>query len=126
MNTRFHYLYRDASNYKEWGTVTFSGAMAGLQERLMAALDSHELFIAHQVRVPELFFEQWPASGDDHCFHEFDSMEPTDAAADDHHSRSIEAFVEEVERAARSGWQVFDPIERRSGSRSSPSTWRQA
>jgi len=71
MNTQLEYLYRDASNYKEWGRVAFRGGCdASLRHRLSVALDTGEFFVAHQVRLPELFFEDGRIDGDDHCFHE--------------------------------------------------------
>ena len=115
MNTRFNYLYRDASNYKSWGEVVFSGCdSARGSQRIRAALDGGEFFIADQIRIPERFFDGWPQYADDHCFHEFDSLEPTDEPADDLVGRSITEFVSEVEQAGRTGWRVFDPQERRS------------
>lgn len=114
MNTRLHYLYRDGSNYKSWGDVTFSGSdVANATERLRAAFDGGEFFIANQVRIPERFFDGWPQYADDHCFHEFDSLEVTEELADDLSSRSIGQFVSEVEEAGKAGWRVFDPEEQR-------------
>ena len=112
MNTRFHYLYRDASNYKQWGEVVFTGWAPALEPRLVAALDGQEFFIADQVRLPELFFTGGPSNSDDHCFHEFDSFETTDAPAGDRYQRSIDELVQEFEHAGRSGWRVFDPRDR--------------
>lgn len=83
-----------------------------LRERLIAALDRNELFIAEQVRIPERFFDTWPGYVDDHCWHEFDSLESTDRAADDKYERTIEQFVREVEQARAAGWKAFDPDER--------------
>lgn len=109
MNTRFEYLYRNASNYKQWGAVVFSGlADRGLEARLTATLDSHEFFIADQVRVPELFFHDGLAGADDPCWHEFVAFETTTEEPSDSHGRSIAAFVEECEAAARAGWRAFD------------------
>jgi hypothetical protein len=113
MNTRVEYLYRDGSNYKQWGAVVFRGGCdARWVQRLFAALDSGELFIAHQVRVPELFFTERPLYADNHCWHEMAEVTSTSAAADDPMERTIEEFVAEMERAARDGWAVFDRSER--------------
>jgi len=60
-NTRFEYLYRDASNYKSWADLVFSGAITDeLKARLSGALESGEFFIADQIRVPETFLSDWP------------------------------------------------------------------
>ena len=101
-NTRFNYLYRDASNYKSWGSVVFrSGIDDILSARLSAALESTEFFIADQIRIPEVFLPDWPLEQDDHCWHAYSDTELTGDAADDPHGRTIEEFVVEVERASR-------------------------
>lgn len=108
-NTRFEYLYRDGSNYKQWREIVFRGDCDDrLRNRLVRALDSGDLMIAHQVRLPELFFTG-PVYGDDHCWHEFHKIEPTDDPPDDALNRTFTEFVQEVEQAASDGWQVFDP-----------------
>jgi hypothetical protein len=110
VNTRFGYLYRHASNYKQWGAVVFSGvASEAIERRLTATLDSGEFFIADQVRVPELFFHDGLAVQDDPCWHEFVALEVTTEDPTDAHARSIADFVEECETAARDGWRAFDP-----------------
>jgi hypothetical protein len=115
-NTKFEYLYRDASNYKSWGSVVFAGpSNDDMQMRLMSAFESGEFFIAQQVRIPEVFLKGWPLDQDDHCWHAFSSMEETDEPANDSHSRKIVEFVDEVERAATEGWMVAKP--RRRGAR---------
>jgi hypothetical protein len=117
MNTRVEYLYRDGSNYKQWGAVVFRGECdESLVRRLFAALDREEFFIAHQVRLPELFFVERELYADDHCSHEVGEVTTSSAAADDLLGRTIQEFVAEVERAAAEGWAVFDRSERRFGS----------
>ncbi len=113
-NAEFNYLYRDASNYKLWNSVIFTNPSAmSLEEaekRLRPLLDSEELFIASQVRVPEVFsFLTDEPTEDDHCYHEFSFIKPTTEAPNDTHGRSIEEFLEEIENAERHGWSVFDP-----------------
>jgi hypothetical protein len=113
MNTRVEYLYRDGSNYKQWAAVVFRGECdASLVRRLFAALDREEFFIAHQVRLPELFFADRPLYADDHCWHEMGEVTATSATPDDLIGRTIEEFVAELERASTEGWQVFDPLVR--------------
>ena len=120
-NTRFNYSYRDASNYKAWGSVVFrSGIDGALSARLSTTLESAEFFIADQIRLPEVFLADWPLDLDDHCWHAFSDTELTNDAPDDAHDRTIEEFVKEVERASREGWKVFDPM-RRAASRRRPS-----
>jgi len=109
MNTRVEYLYRDGSNYKEWGAVVFRGLCdARMLRQLLRSLDGEERFIAHQVRLPELFFSDRPLYADDHCWHEMGQITATSDAPDDPLSRSIEDFVAEMEQSSRNGWAVFD------------------
>jgi hypothetical protein len=116
MNTRVEYLYRDGSNYKQWGAVVFRGDCdESLVRSLLAALDREEFFIAHQVRLPELFFADRPLYADDHCWHDMGEVTRTSAAADDLMGRTIEEFVAEVEQAAVKGWATFDRSEREFG-----------
>lgn len=110
MNTRFAYLYRSTSNYKNWGAVVFSGVVdEQLEKRLSATLESFEFFIADQVRVPERFFQDGLDAQVENCWHEFSSLEVTVEDPTDEFGRTIEAFVAECEAAARDGWKVFDP-----------------
>jgi stress-induced morphogen len=116
-NVAFSYLYRDAGNYKRWHRVVFDNpfelASNEIEYRIRSALDTSELFIADQVRLPEVFtYLSSCPTGQDHCYHEFESVEFTDELPNDNHSRSIKEFLEELEDAARRGWQVFDPVER--------------
>ncbi len=115
-NIRFHYLYRDGSNYKNWSEVVFSNPDNLRVERIAKLLNDSfmqdGLFIAHQVRVPEVFlaFED-RLTEDDHCFHEFSEVtETTDPPSDLHH-RSIGGFLTEVVRESRR-WAAFDPADR--------------
>ena len=116
-NVRFHYLYRDGSNYKKWAEIVFSNAdelsTEGVTRRLREAFLADGIFIAHQVRVPEVFLalEDEPTP-DDHCFHEFDSVEATSDLPNDLFGRSIRDFIEEVVREAERGWRAFDPEDR--------------
>jgi len=111
MNTRVEYLYRDGSSYKPWSALVFRGSCdATLVRRLAAALDSEEFFIAHQVRLPELFFADRPLYADDHCWHELAEVTSTSAAPDDPFDRTIEQLVTEMERVSRDRWTVFDRL----------------
>jgi hypothetical protein len=115
-NIRFKYFYRDGSNFKKWGTVIFSNAeelpVAAVAESLQKQMSPDGYFIASQVNVPEVFlFDDYQLNPDDHCFHEFDSVEVIEDTANDRIGRSIGEFIEEVEQEARRGWDVFDPLE---------------
>jgi len=116
-NIRFQYFYRDGSNYKKWAEVVFFDAgdlhIKVVTKRLRDAFLPDGLFIAHQVRVPEVFLAaEDQLTFDDHCFHEFASVETTSDPPNDSHGRSIGEFVAEVVREARRNWRPFNPQDR--------------
>ena len=108
-NTLFSYLYRDAGNYKQFGEIVFAGAPTDeLLQRLEKTLSDHILFIARQVDVPEVSFEAtgtYQRNIDDHPWHEFESMEPTEDPPDDARHRTIEELVTQFESASKAGWK---------------------
>ena len=111
---KFVYLYRDASNYKQWGQVTFPNPEGidanSLDRRLRRVMMIDSTFMASQVLVPDLFlFNTMLVNEDDHCLHEFDSLEIVNEPSNDGHGRSILEFVRQVERASRLGWEGFVP-----------------
>ncbi len=111
MNARFHYMYRDASNYKYWGEAVFAGDIDDeLSARFSRVFESTEFFIAEQIGFCEMFPTDWPLEQDDHCWHTFVETDFTNEAADD--SRTISQFVSDVERASLQGWNIFDPMMR--------------
>jgi hypothetical protein len=129
MNVDFGYLYRDGGNNKSWGSVVFSNPdRMDLQEaanRLTKKFDQNEYFIASQIGIPERFLWDRNANYDpddestfpkdlgpgkyviwddmDHCWHEFDGLQPTESEPTD--PRTLRQFVEEVERVEN--WKVF-------------------
>jgi len=121
-NVKFTYLYRDAGNYNKWGEVVFRNPEGLVPELITQVLREaflqDGLFIAHQVRVPDVFlYVRGDATSDDHCYHEFDSVEATAETPNDQDSRSISQFLIEVKRQAVRGWVALDPHET---SRTSP------
>jgi hypothetical protein len=113
-NIRFNYLYRDGSNYKKWADVIFSNdgqlALDLISNKLKDCFLEDGQFIAHQIRIPEIFLAMDDAlSFDDHCYHEFDSVEITADVPSDVHNRSIQDFLSEVARESGRGWRAFDP-----------------
>nr|WP_245153445.1 hypothetical protein [Chlorobaculum sp. 24CR] len=88
-----------------------------IHNRLEKSFDMGCLFNADQAGVPEVFLfndEEYSLNADDHCFHEYDSVEAIDASREDIdlQSRSIGEFVTDVENFSRKGWAVFDPWEK--------------
>jgi hypothetical protein len=112
-NVEFRYLYRDGGNYKKRGSVIFSNR-EGLDidlaaERLRQAFLPDGLFIAKQVRMPEVFlYKRGRFTDDDHCYHEFDELASTNKSANDRQLRSIQKFLDEAVAEARKGWQTLD------------------
>jgi len=116
-NVRFVYLYRDGSNYKKWSEVVFSNpeglTLESISEALRQAFLPDGLFVAHQVRIPEVFLAaEDHLTEDDHCFHEFYSVESTSDPQGDRNCRSIGEFVAETERESSRGWRAFNPRDR--------------
>lgn len=75
-HTVFEYLYRDASNYKAYGTLLLRGRFSEEQQAALAlSCEGAEYFIAEQVDIPSLCEQLWGhGSGrneDDHVWHEF-------------------------------------------------------
>jgi hypothetical protein len=108
-NIKLTYLYRDAANYKAWGTVIFANherlALDDIEKRIRRCLFDEVLFVADQVCIPNVFlFTEWPFSKDDHFYHEFDSVKFTAEQATDLQARSITKFIEQFEGAYRNGW----------------------
>jgi len=114
-NIKFKYLYSDAGNYKKFGYAIFSNPESipidEVREKLEKAFEQKMFFIAQQVDLQELFFEDFP-SDDDISFHEFDGLEVTDEPLNSLSKLTIKQFVELVDLESSKGWKVFDPWER--------------
>lgn len=90
VTTLFHYLYRDADNYKASGVVALEGELdAERWEATLAKFEEGTWFIAEQLGVPTLYHILFRWSGGptsaDHCWHEFIELtvthdKPADAA----------------------------------------------
>lgn len=80
MNIRFNYMYRDAGNYKNFGFAVFKNpnslSISELNKRLGRVMIDEYYFDHTKFRLPPLFFEN--LNDDDHTWHEYISMEPTD------------------------------------------------
>jgi len=77
----FEYFYRDASNYKVWGTLVLRGSSTSSDlEVLKSNFYSNEFFIAEQLGIPSLYAELWELSNgpsiDDHVWHSFHNLRP--------------------------------------------------
>ena len=77
----FEYLYRDASNYKSWGSLLLRGVVTNAELQILRnQFDSGCYFIAEQLGLPALYSELWAFSSgptdDDHVWHAFHTLRP--------------------------------------------------
>lgn len=118
MNIQFDYRYQDAGGWKQCDFIVFANPdnipLDEIRRRLQMALWETEFFIAHQIRIPEIFLylDGLVDEEVDHCFHYWDSVEITNSEPSDLCERSIGQFLEEVELQSNHGWQLFDPCQR--------------
>jgi len=79
-NIKINYLYRDASNYKQFGSIVFTNnsglGLNHVEKILRGRLIDGEYFSALQWGFPELFFHT--STADDHEWHEWWGIEFTD------------------------------------------------
>lgn len=106
MNVRFEYLYRDASNFKNWGEVVFANPRNISADRVTAiaekALRIDGLyFVASELNVPDLHFAERNEKLD-HDWHEVHAFLTTDDAPNDPQGRTIEEFIALLQSASRS------------------------
>jgi hypothetical protein len=101
-NIAFNYLYRDAANYKNFGTVVFSNPGKQTPEQLTALLIpllfDGEFFDCRLWQVPDKspmgdFGFKWDDTID-HTFHEFESFEYTPNPVTD--ARSVQQFIKQA------------------------------
>lgn len=80
LNIKINYLYRDASNYKQFGYVVFTNnsglGLNYIEKILRGRLIDGEYFSASEWGFPELFFDT--STSDDHDWHEWCGIEFTD------------------------------------------------
>ncbi|AYL98048.1 hypothetical protein [Mucilaginibacter celer] len=98
-NIKFNYLYRDASNYKNFNSIIFNNQqnieLSVLDELIRSKLISHHWFYVHEWQVPDLHFNTWNNELD-HTFHEFESIEYTDEAANS--EKDLTSFTQMLEK----------------------------
>jgi len=77
MNVKLNYLYRDNSNYKQYGFVVYSNSnnlsIEVIRDAIFKNLIEGEFFNAEKWGVPEVFFES--NTKDDHEWHELEGVE---------------------------------------------------
>jgi hypothetical protein len=81
LNVKFSYLYRDSSNYKNYGSVVFATPesinLEQLEKLIRSKLISGEWFYANEWKLPDLFTGYFD-SYTDPTWHEFESVEYID------------------------------------------------
>ncbi|MEL1245149.1 hypothetical protein AAEO56_12805 [Flavobacterium sp. DGU11] len=96
-NLKFNYLYRDSSNYKNFGNVIFANLnniqLDVIENAIKRNLIDGEFFSAEEWRLPNLFFET--QNVDDHKWHEFESLEVIN---ENTKSSPIEKFLIRLEK----------------------------
>ncbi len=112
-NIRFAYMYRDASNYKQHGEVIFTNEshlpLNEIEKQIRSFLNDGEFFIARQIQLEERFSAV--LYDDDHPWHEFVGVEPTDQPTFDpeyEHKRDIAEFLSDLDKAPRAGWDEMN------------------
>jgi hypothetical protein len=98
MNIKFSYLYRDASNYKNYNTIIFSNPNCHKLEKVELDIKNNLIdnayFEAIKILIPELFFET--QNVDDHDWHEFIQLENTTENITDLKKRTIDIFIQDI------------------------------
>jgi hypothetical protein len=98
-NIKFNYLYRDAENYKNWGSVIFENptkeSLVEIDKKIKQGLIDSEFFIAEDVDIPTLYFSSY-LDEIDHQFHEYSSIEFTNDKVNDIKNRTILIFIEQL------------------------------
>jgi hypothetical protein len=89
MWTAFDYMYRDAGNFKAFGTVILDKELSQADRQMISErLDAGDNFIAEQIGVPPLYEQlyRWSdgATQCDHCWHEFIGFRDLARAPDEH------------------------------------------
>ena len=103
-NLKLNYRYRDADNYKQFGSVVFSNTTGMTVEEatimLLPKLISEEFFIPQDWGLPRLHASSYDPAVD-HEWHEFEDFEETSDPKTD--LREILLFLKTVEK----GYQPF-------------------
>ncbi|MEP3439781.1 MAG: hypothetical protein ABJN75_23770 [Hoeflea sp.] len=95
--TRVHYMYRDASNWKFWGAAIVDGELS--LEQLQPYLFDNDFFVPHEVGLDHLLDQ--PMNEDDHYLHSFVDFE---SVSGQEPLCSVEEFVDRFRTAHERGW----------------------
>jgi len=109
-------LYRDASNYKAYGSILLEGNITDDEiAALRACLIGGTLYVPGQLGLPHLAVDAWPGSAydDDHNWHEMlldeistatQAFEPLARETSAHRAGTVSDFLTRARGAAAAGW----------------------
>jgi hypothetical protein len=94
LNIEFAYLYRDFGNFKSYNSVVFGNknnlAPKEIDQIICEALGNDHFFEASRLKVPEMFFKQFPYDPKlDWTMHEYCGVSQTASPINDVQSRDI-------------------------------------
>lgn len=99
LNLKLNYRYRDAGNYKQFGSVIFSNenrlSIEEATQLIREKLISEEFFVPKNWNLPPLHFHPHDPELN-HDYHEFESWEETCEKAND--PREAGVFLQEIQR----------------------------
>lgn len=99
LNLRLNYHYRDAGNFKQFGSVIFPNssqlAVSEATKLIQEKLISGEFFNPKDWNLPRLHFHPYDPELD-HEYHEFEEWEITEEAPTD--DRDILAFLQNIQK----------------------------
>ena len=107
MNTYFSYLYRDASNYKEYNEVILFGSLR--LDQLLPFLKDKTFFIPSEIGLVDLQGCDW--SSDDHIWHEIENIESTLSLPTV--NLKAEKLLEKFKIAFENGWRESEVMKRK-------------
>jgi hypothetical protein len=104
-NILFEYLYRDASNWKQYGQAVFTNIgkipLADIEAQIRATMHDGQWFKAEMMDLETCFFSGHDTD-DDHPWHEFWEVSKTDLPTTD--PRDIALFIQEMQKGSLRKW----------------------
>lgn len=99
MNIEFCYLYRDAGNFKQFGSIVFANekllGFDAITQALKRVLIDELFFDPLAANVPRLFFDNYDEELD-HDWHEFEVVKEVELPASDFLNRDIASFINQL------------------------------
>lgn len=99
LNLKLNYRYRDAGNFKQFGSVIFPNSsqipVSEASEMIQEKLISGEFFNPKDWNLPRLHFHPYDPELD-HEYHEFEEWEVTEEASTD--NRDILTFLQNIQK----------------------------